>query len=201
VALVLSLALGASGAAAADAHVHRSASMHALRPDGRWLKDGYGRIVIIHGLQVAHKTAPYYPPPQAFTDADGQNLENWGFNAVRLAWFWVGLEPRRGQFDAGYVDQLVRDGQILNSHDVYTLLEAHQDLYGPALGGDGFPAWATITDGVPVPPHTAADPEGARRGQGLRQPLRQHQWDRRRVRPRLGADGRRVSQQPAAARL
>lgn len=152
VTLLLGVLLAGAGSASA-------ANLAALRPDGRWLKDGYGRVVIIHGLQVAHKTAPYYPTPSSFTNADGQNLEDWGFNAVRLAWFWAGLEPRRGQFDSGYVQQLVRDGQILARHHVYTLLESHQDLYGPALGGDGFPAWATITDGVPVPPHSALDPE------------------------------------------
>ena len=136
-----------------------SADARGLHPDGRWLKDDFGRVVIVHGLQVAHKTAPYYPPPASFTDADGQNLDDWGFNAVRLAWFWAGLEPTRGSFDTAYRDQIARDGQILASHHVYTLLEAHQDLYGPALGGDGFPAWATNTDGVPALPHSAADPE------------------------------------------
>jgi endoglycosylceramidase len=151
VAVALLVCVHASAAAAANPA--------ALHPDGRWLKDGYGRVVIIHGLQVAHKTAPYYPPPADFTNADGQNLEDWGFNAVRLAWFWAGLEPTRGQFDSAYVQQFVRDGQVLAGHDVYTLLESHQDLYGPALGGDGFPAWATLTDGVPVSPHSALDPE------------------------------------------
>ncbi|MFL5823618.1 MAG: cellulase family glycosylhydrolase [Solirubrobacteraceae bacterium] len=150
-ALIATLLLCAGGASAAN--------LAALHPDGHWLKDGYGRVVIIHGLQVAHKTAPYYPPPAGFTSADGQNLQDWGFNAVRLAWLWAGLEPTRGQFDSAYVNQFVRDGQILAGHHVYTLLESHQDLYGPALGGDGFPAWATITDGVPVPPHSALDPE------------------------------------------
>jgi endoglycosylceramidase len=151
IALAVLVALPATAAAAP--------TLRRIHPDGRWLKDDRGRVVIIHGLQVAHKTAPYYPPPQSFTGSDGQNLEDWGFNGVRLAWFWAGLEPTRGQIDPNYLDQIVREGQVLSSHNVYTLLESHQDLYGPALDGDGFPRWATITDGVPILPHSALDIE------------------------------------------
>jgi endoglycosylceramidase len=150
IALAVLLALPVPAAGAATGRLH---------PAGRWLKDDRGRVVIIHGLQVAHKTAPYYPPPQSFTDGDGQNLEDWGFNGVRLAWFWAGLEPQRGQFSTSYADEIAREGEVLSSHHVYTLLEAHQDLYGPALDGDGFPSWATITDGVPQLPHSALDIE------------------------------------------
>jgi endoglycosylceramidase len=130
-----------------------------LRPDGRWLKDSAGRVVIIHGLQVAHKTAPYHPPPASFSDTDGALISSWGFNAVRLAWFWAGLEPARGQIDTSYLNEIAREGQVLSEHHIYTLLEAHQDIYGPALGGDGFPPWATLTDGVPILPHSALDIE------------------------------------------
>jgi endoglycosylceramidase len=149
-ALCGALALAAPGSAFAAG---------ALYPAGRWLKDAEGRVVIIHGLQVAHKTAPYYPPPASFSDADGALISSWGFNAVRLAWFWVGLERARGQIDTSYLNEIVREGRVLSGHDIYTLLEAHQDIYGPALGGDGFPAWATLTDGVPILPHSALDIE------------------------------------------
>jgi endoglycosylceramidase len=116
-------------------------------------------VVIVHGLQVAHKTAPYYPSAASFSDADGALISSWGFNAVRLAWFWAGLEPARGQIDTSYLNEIAREGQVLSDHHIYTLLEAHQDIYGPALGGDGFPVWATLTDGVPILPHSALDIE------------------------------------------
>src|SRR3954453_15704792 len=135
------------------------AASASLPPAGRWLKDDSGRVVIIHGLQVAHKTAPYYPPPQSFTDVDGQNMPDWGFNGVGLAGFWAGLEAQGGQIAARYGDEIAREGDVLSAHHIYTLLEAHQDQYGPALDGDGFPGWATITDGVPQLPHSALDIE------------------------------------------
>lgn len=130
-----------------------------LHPDGRWLKDRHGRVVIVHGLEVAHKQPPYMPAVSSFDDQDGQNLGNWGFDAVRLAWFWDGLEHTRGHIDPHYVDEIAREGRVLSDHGIYTLLEAHQDLYGAPVRGRGFPDWATLTDGVPLLPASAADIE------------------------------------------
>src|SRR5205807_10548342 len=65
-----------------------------LHPAGRWIKDATGRIVIIHGLELARKTPPYHAPAASFTAQDAQNIQDWGFDAVRLAWFWKGLDPQ-----------------------------------------------------------------------------------------------------------
>ena len=59
IALAALLAVPTSAAAA-------TAGSGRLHPDGRWLRDDKGRVVIIHGLQVAHKTAPYEPSAESF---------------------------------------------------------------------------------------------------------------------------------------
>jgi endoglycosylceramidase len=125
-----------------------------LHPAGRWIKDSTGRTVVIHGLELARKTPPYYAPAASFTAQDAQNIQDWGFDAVRLAWFWKGLEPQRGRIDSAYLAQIVREGTLLADHHVFTLLEAHQDGYNEQLGGAGFPDWATITDGTWGPVET-----------------------------------------------
>jgi len=122
-----------------------------LHPAGRWIEDPTGRVVIIHGLELARKTPPYFAPAQSFTAQDAQNIAAWGFDAVRLGWFWKGLEPQRGQIDQSYLDQLATEAGLLADHHVFTLLEAHQDGYNEQLGGAGFPDWATITDGTWTP--------------------------------------------------
>ncbi len=122
-----------------------------LHPAGRWIEDSTGRVVIIHGLELARKTPPYFAPGASFTARDAQNIEDWGFDAVRLGWFWKGLEPQRGQIDTAYLNQLAREGSLLAEHHVFTLLEAHQDGYNEKLGGAGFPDWATISDGTWAP--------------------------------------------------
>ena len=125
-----------------------------LHPAGRWIKDATGRVVIVHGLELARKTPPYFAPAASFSAQDAQNIENWGFDAVRLGWFWKGLEPQHGQMDSAYLDQIVREGSLLAGHHVFTLLEAHQDGYNEQLGGAGFPDWATISDGTWAPVET-----------------------------------------------
>src|SRR3546814_14412781 len=89
-----------SGCGPSDAPVTADAMQRStgpLRADGRWLRDAQGRIVILPGLQLAHKTAPYYPPPAGFTDDAVRLIRAAGFNAVRPAWFCKGLDPARGQ--------------------------------------------------------------------------------------------------------
>ncbi len=122
-----------------------------LHPAGRWFEDSPGRVVIVHGLELARKTPPYFPPDDSFTARDAGAIEDWGFDAVRLAWFWKGLEPTRGLFDRSYLAQIERDGALLAAHHIFTLLEAHQDGYNETLGGAGFPDWATLTDGTWAP--------------------------------------------------
>lgn len=125
-----------------------------LRPAGDRLVDATGRTVVVHGLQVAHKTVPYHPPVTSFTDRDARRIARWGFNAVRLAWFWKGLEPQRGTYDDAYAREILREARLLQRRGVMVQLEAHQDVYNEALHGAGFPDWATFTDGVPVLPAT-----------------------------------------------
>jgi endoglycosylceramidase len=125
-----------------------------LHPAGRWIKDATGRVVIVHGLELARKTPPYFAPAASFSAHDAQNIEDWGFDAVRVGWFWKGLEPQRGQINSTYLDQLVREASLLAGHHVFTLLEAHQDGYNEQLGGAGFPDWATISDGTWAPVET-----------------------------------------------
>ena len=125
-----------------------------LRVDGRWLKDTEGRIVIVHGLQLAHKRPPYHPPRKSFTAADARLINRLGFNAIRLAWMWKGFEPRRGRYSRAYRSEILREGRLLTRRGTFVLLESHQDVYNDEkLSGVGFPDWATFTDGLdPGPP-------------------------------------------------
>ena len=48
-----------------------------LHREGRFLVDQYGRVVIVHGLNMVWKRAPYAPPDTAA-----------GFTAKDAAWLW-----------------------------------------------------------------------------------------------------------------
>jgi hypothetical protein len=88
--LLLMAALPASARAAADPLVVKG---------GRFV-DGHGRAVVLHGVNVVYKLAPYTPD---FTRADARRLHGWSMNAIRLGVSWRALEPARGAIDAAYV--------------------------------------------------------------------------------------------------
>src|SRR5262249_44774670 len=83
-----------------------------------------------------------------FDDDDAAFLTANGFNAVRLGVIWEALEPVAGSYDVSYVSQLKQAVQLLASHNIYTLLDWHQDEYNEMFGGEGFPAGAVNTGGL-----------------------------------------------------
>ena len=42
--------------------------------------------------------------------------------------------------------------RTLARHDIYALLDFHQDMYNERYSAHGFPAWATLDDGLPTTP-------------------------------------------------
>ncbi|HEY5240896.1 MAG TPA: cellulase family glycosylhydrolase, partial [Polyangiaceae bacterium] len=112
---------------------------------GRWLTDAEGRVLLVHGVNVVEKDAPYYPSAEGFSDADAAWLADNGFRVVRVGILATGLMPTPGVVDTGYVQQVATTVSTLAAHDVYSLLDFHQDGWGPSVGSDGFPAWMTLT--------------------------------------------------------
>src|SRR3954464_12820206 len=82
-----------------------------LHRDGRYLVDQYGRVVIVHGLNMVWKRAPYAPPDTAagFTARDAAWLEKSGFNGARLGMLWAGVTPDKpGVADPAYFERVDR---------------------------------------------------------------------------------------------
>ena len=150
-AAVLSLAAcGSSGGggggveSAASLATPAAASGAALRRQGNWLIDADNRVVMLHGVNVVWKLAPYYPPDSAagFGAADADFLAANGFNVVRLGVLFAGVMPQRGVIDQNYLDQIDRVVQLLAARQIRVLLDFHQDQYNEKFQGEGFPDWA-----------------------------------------------------------
>ncbi len=124
----------------------------ALHSSGRWMVDDSQRVVMLHGVNVIWKTAPYYPPNSlsGFTSADADWLQSNGFNSVRLGVLFAGVMPQQGVIDYGYLNQVDRVVQLLAARNIYVLLDFHQDLYNEKFKGEGFPSWAVYDDGIPA---------------------------------------------------
>ncbi|WP_338757691.1 cellulase family glycosylhydrolase [Nocardia vulneris] len=116
---------------------------------GKWLIDSTGRVVVLHGENIADKRAPYLPSAAGFGAEDAELLAREGFDAVRLALFWAAVEPVAGQYDDTYLSDIARTVDLLHAHGIVTELEFHQDIWSARYGGDGAPDWASIDDGLP----------------------------------------------------
>ncbi len=124
----------------------------ALGHVGRWLTDETGRVVLLHGVNFVQKFPPIPPADVGFDADDAAFLRENGFNAVRLGAVFGAIMPAPGEIDTRYVESFAATARLLASEGIYALLDFHQDGYGPLVHGNGFPEWATLTDGLPNPP-------------------------------------------------
>lgn len=141
--------VGASGLL--DGTPPRAPKAGSIGTTGTWLTTDDGKVVILHGVNLVYKIPPYDPAAAGFGDDDAQFLADSGFNVVRLGINWAAIEPEPGLIDVSYLDGIDRTVQILAERGIYTVLDMHQDLYSPVFKGEGAPAWASPTGGLPNP--------------------------------------------------
>jgi endoglycosylceramidase len=144
--LAVLVGCGSSSSAAASPTTGQSVLLHGqISHQGRWLVDPSGRVLLLHGINIVEKAAPYYPSAAGFSNADAVWLANNGFRVVRVGILATGLMPTPGVIDERYIAHIAQTVRDLGHHGIYTLLDFHQDGYGPEVGDDGFPGWMTNT--------------------------------------------------------
>jgi endoglycosylceramidase len=165
VALALVL-LAAPAAPAAQADLPR---LTVERGEDAAIVDEHGREVLLRGLNVNQlgdyfQADPALPTTMPLSEGDFEEIARLGFNVVRLVMSWSAFQPERGAFDAGYVARVREAVRWAGRHDLHVVLDMHQDAwgkhiatppgtvcppgFGPAVGWDGAPLWATLTDGL-----------------------------------------------------
>ncbi|MEE1737110.1 cellulase family glycosylhydrolase [Streptomyces sp. BE147] len=117
------------------------------------LTDDRGRALTLRGWNVEDKANRGEAALTAVTEKHFRDLRAKGFNFARLLVFWDDLEPERGRYSERYLRRIDRILDWARKYRVQVLLDAHQDVFGPAFGHRGIPAWATRTDGLPFTPH------------------------------------------------
>jgi endoglycosylceramidase len=131
--------------------------------------DDQGRVVILRGANLNalgdyHAADPDLPPTRPPVDADWDEMAANGFSVVRLVVSWSKLEPERGSLDQAYVARIEAAVRAAEERGIYTVIDLHQDAWGKfvatpkgtvcppeveaAIGWDGAPEWATLTDGA-----------------------------------------------------
>ncbi len=118
---------------------------------GRWFTDHYGRVITLRGVNFVQKFPPISPAAAGFGADDARFLHDQGFNAVRLGVVFGAVMPQPGVIDHAYVDSIAETVRVLAKEQIFTQLDFHQDGFGPLVHGNGFPEWATLTDGLANP--------------------------------------------------
>jgi len=143
--------------------------LQATHGDGARIVDDLGRTVILRGVNV-NGLGEYYqefadlPSTLPLTEDDFASMASLGFDVVRLIVSWSRLEPQPGVIDTAYLDRIAATIGWARAHDIYVLLDMHQDAWGPfvstpdgvlcpsptepAIGWDGAPVWATALVGT-----------------------------------------------------
>lgn len=115
------------------------------------LIDSCSRLRYFRGINSVIKSFPYYPEPDQFlgygaslSHEDRMIWQSMGMNIVRLGHLWSGTVPNeRGIVNTTYLSVMTNLSVTLHDDGgIYTLIDAHQDVFSPAFCEDGAPAWA-----------------------------------------------------------
>jgi endoglycosylceramidase len=130
--------------------------------------DADGRQVLLRGVDYNalgdyYQADPDVPTVIAYSPRQLDLMAAEGFDVIRLVLSWSKLEPERGHIDMGEIARIRQIVDAAGSRGMYVVLDMHQDAWGKfiatpprvtcpsgeqrAIGWDGAPAWATITDG------------------------------------------------------
>ena len=88
---------------------------------------------------------PYIPSEGVFDSQNSLNdedivmLKEWGMNFVRLGVMWEAVEREPGVYDDAYLDRVAKLIQKLGEAGIYTLVDAHQDVFARSVCGEGMP--------------------------------------------------------------
>ncbi|WP_225825725.1 cellulase family glycosylhydrolase [Streptomyces naphthomycinicus] len=117
------------------------------------LTDRHGRVLTLHGWNIEDKTHRGEEALSGITERHLRDLRARGFDVARLLVFWDDLEPTPGHYSRSYLRRIERVLDWAERYDVRVVIDAHQDVFGPAFGHRGIPEWATRTDGLPFTAH------------------------------------------------
>src|SRR6476646_12280219 len=132
----------AAPAAAAASPAAASGETPRARPSGRWVLDGHGRVLVLDGVNMVYKRAPYAPDAEGFGRDDARFLARHGLTTVRLGLIWKAVEPQPGEYDDAYLARVRHTTRVLARAGIWTLLDFHQDLFNERFQGEGEPDWA-----------------------------------------------------------
>jgi len=137
-----------------------------ISSSGEWFVDPSGRVMILHGINVAgssklpfkpliasHEKENFYesvytisfvgrPFPLDQADVHFKRLHQWGYRFIRLLVTWEGIEHAGpGKYDEDYLNYIRAIVQKAAEYNLNVFIDPHQDVWSRFTGGDGAPYW------------------------------------------------------------
>lgn len=137
-----------------------------ISPRGEWFVDPGGRVMILHGINVAgssklpytpltgsHQRENFYesvytisfegrPFPLHQADEHFKRLHQWGYRFVRLLVTWEAIEHAGpDKYDEDYLNYIRAIVQKAAEYNINVFIDPHQDVWSRFTGGDGAPYW------------------------------------------------------------
>lgn len=125
---------------------------YQLRIDGKTFRDGTGREVVLHGINVAgdaklplHPDQPSYAP-KGFFDGDKVSfvgrpfevadahihftrLRRWGYNTIRYIFTWEAIEHAGpGKYDEEFIQHTISVLREAKKYGFKIFMDPHQDV-------------------------------------------------------------------------
>jgi endoglycosylceramidase len=156
-------------------------------PAPQFVVDDCGRVLILRGTNVEGGNKGSAVDDDHLPDSfdSQQHLGQFGWNSVRFLISWGAVEPTQGSYDEDYLDELETWMDFYAEQGIHVVLDMHQDVYGWAVGGNGAPDWAVITDGLEVQPIDEGQPWYLAAVDPAAQAAYQNFWDPERGHPEL----------------
>lgn len=114
-----------------------------------FIRDQLGRALILHGVNEDGCVKAHHLPCNGREMVEKE--AEVGFNFVRYLTQWRSIEPEQGVYDEAYLDAVEERLDWYYENGIHVMIDMHVDLYGPAVGGNGHPEWATVSDGGRLP--------------------------------------------------
>ena len=105
--------------------------------EGGRIVDSLGREVLLRGVNVNSLAEDWsgnsFPTVFPLARTDPARMRAIGWNAVRLLVSWSRVEPSPGRYSRAYLRRVARTARRLAAHGLYTIIDLHQDAWGPSL--------------------------------------------------------------------
>lgn len=127
--------------------------------NGSFYRPRFGKVPFLIGVNIVVKGPPWFPstsaakkcenlePCTTFSAHDIEHMRqiNPEFNAIRLSVAWAGAQPNSSYAEYGidrdFARRLRDVLRLCEEHDVYVVLDVHQDALASRFCGEGVPDW------------------------------------------------------------